>query len=60
MEKQLKNKKTDNIKILGCLIIKMVKVQFALFKINVERTRFPPFGRIDMACYPASLLRKAY
>ena len=38
----------------------MPMTQFVTFKINDEKTEFPPFGRVDTACYPASLLRKAY
>ena len=34
--------------------------QFVLFRINDEKVEFPPFGRVDTACYPASLLGKAY
>ena len=30
------------------------------FKINNEKTEFPPFGRVDTARYPASPCGKAY
>ena len=38
----------------------MRTTQFVPFRINDEKTAFPPFGRVDTACYPASLLGKAY
>ena len=34
-------------------------VQFVSAKINIEKAEIPPFGRVDTACYPASLLGKA-
>ena len=37
----------------------MPMVQFVSVKINVEKAEVPPFGRVDTACYPASLLAKA-
>ena len=33
-------------------------VQFVSVKINVEKADLPSFGRVDTACYPASLLGK--
>ena len=36
------------------------KVQFGSVKINVKKEEIPPFGRVDTASYPASLLGKAY
>ena len=35
-------------------------VQIVAVKINVKKQEIPPFGRVDTASYPASLLRKAY
>ena len=34
--------------------------QFVPFKINDEKTEFPPLGRVDTAYYTASLLGEAY
>ena len=49
----------NNIKSLFQSYTIMRTTQFVPFRINDEKTAFPPFGRIDTACYPASLLGKA-
>ena len=38
----------------------MMMAEFEPVEINFEKTNFPPYGRVDTACYPASLLGKAY
>jgi hypothetical protein len=60
MEKQNKIKKINDTSLLGNISTDAALVQFVPVEINFERTEFPPFGRVDTACYPASLLRKAY
>ena len=37
----------------------MLMTPFGPFSSNDEKTGFPPFGRVDTARYPASLLGKA-
>jgi hypothetical protein len=53
-------KKTNDTKFLGGISADAALVQFVPVEINFERTEFPPFGRVDTACYPASRLGKAY
>ena len=38
----------------------MTMLRFVPIRINDEKTEFPPCGRVDTACYPASLLGEAY
>jgi len=49
-----------NIKQLHGNFVLVKIVQFVPSRINDEKTIFPPFGRADSACYPVSLLGKAY
>ena len=37
----------------------MQVTQLVPFSSNDQKTEFPPFGRVDTACYPASLLGNA-
>jgi hypothetical protein len=50
----------NNIKNLFDTFTNLPMTQFVPFSINDEKTGFPPFGRVDTARYPSSLLGKAY
>ena len=50
----------NNIKGLLSIYTIMQKTQFVPFRISDEKTAFPPFGRVETACYPASHSGKAY